>query len=479
MSKVERNLFMRNTRANGTTHNMVGRSVMKRRSPRAVMALVMLALIPLFSGLFIGAASGHNGTSSVVYFDLFPDGTAQGQLEHPVSLLNDQFGTDLDLDAATAADIANIEALIRDYNVDNLAVVSADGTQWDITFTGEVQAIETETQIYAAFLFDIENVFDSAPRVFDVTFDGIFRDSTHLADVVMRTDPVTGVFLNEGDSVPGFISSDAPTLPVNLDDPNTLKALTGTIALGMEHIFIGTDHILFVLVLLIPAVMTYSMVDGWGPVPSFQSGLWRVMKIATAFTIAHSITLTLGGLDIISLPSKFVETTIAVSIIATAFHNLRPIFANKEPLIAFIFGIFHGFGFAGLLSDLGVGNGQRVLSLLGFNIGVEIGQAFIILLLFPALYLLRRTSIYVPMLRIGSLALAGVATIWALERIFETELGIDNLLERFTRAPRVFFLIAIVTVIAAGIRQFEAARGNLVPLDKPDTPASEREKVPA
>ena len=247
----------------------------------------------------------------------------------------------------------------------------------------------------------------------------------------------------------------------------------------MEHIFIGTDHILFVLVLLIPAVMTYSMVDGWGPVPSFQSGLWRVMKIATAFTIAHSITLTLGGLDIISLPSKFVETTIAVSIIATAFHNLRPIFANKEPLIAFIFGIFHGFGFAGLLSDLGVGNGQRVLSLLGFNIGVEIGQAFIILLLFPALYLLRRTSIYVPMLRIGSLALAGVATIWALERIFETELGIDNLLERFTRAPRVFFLIAIVTVIAAGIRQFEAARGNLVPLDKPDTPASEREKVPA
>lgn len=448
------------------------------RSPRVTMALVVLALVPLFGGLFASTAAGHDGTSSVIYFDLFPDGTAQGQVEHPVGLLNDQFNTGLDPDTATAADIAQIEQLVRDYNIENFSVVSADGTQWDITFTGEVEAIETENEIYAAFLFDIETVFDSAPRIFDVTFDGIFADSTHLADVVMRTDPVTGVFLNEGDSVPGFISSDAPTLPVNLDDPNTLKALTGTIALGMQHIFIGTDHILFVLVLLIPAVMTYSLFDGWEPVQSFRGGLWRVMKIATAFTLAHSITLTLGGLDIISLPSKFVETTIAVSIIATAFHNIKPIFANREPLIAFIFGIFHGFGFAGLLSDLGVGNGQRVLSLLGFNIGVEIGQAFIILLLFPALFLLRRTSVYVPLLRIGSIALAGVATIWALERIFETSLGIDDLLEKFTRAPRVFFLVAIATVIAAGIRQVEAARGTLAPLDKPqETPERETASV--
>lgn len=439
------------------------------RSPRVTMGLVLIALIPLFGGLFTATASGHDGTSSVIYFDLFPDGTAQGQVEHPVELLNDQFGTELDLETATAAEIAQIEPLIRAYNVDNFAVVGDDGTQWEITFTGEVEAIETEEQIYAAFLFDVENVFDSSPRIFDVTFNGIFADSTHLADVVMRTDPVTGVFLNEGDSVPGFISSDAPTLPVNLDDPNILKALTGTIALGMQHIFIGTDHILFVLVLLIPAVMTYSLVDGWSPVPSFRSGLWRVMKIATAFTLAHSITLTLGGLEIVSLPSKFVETTIALSIVATAFHNIKPIFANREPLIAFIFGIFHGFGFAGLLSDLGVGNGQRVLSLLGFNIGVEIGQAFIILLLFPALFLLRRTSIYVALLRLGSIALAVVATIWALERIFETSLGIDDVLEKFTRAPRVFVLVAIVTVIAAGIRQVEAARGTLAPLEKPET----------
>jgi len=156
-----------------------------------------------------------------------------------------------------------------------------------------------------------------------------------------------------------------------------------------------------------------------------------------------------------------VETIIALSIIAAALHNLRPIFFNQEHLIAFAFGIFHGFGFAGLLSELGVGRGQRLISLFGFNIGVEIGQAFIILLLFPALYLLRRTAVYPWVLKVGSILLAVVAGIWALERVFETSLGIDDLLEKFTRAPRVFVLIAIATAIAIAVRQVEDGRERL------------------
>ncbi len=447
------------------------------------MVLLGLLLVPLFGLLFTSTASAHDGNSTVVYLDVFPNGTAQGQLEHPVPLLNELFDLDLDPDAATADDIAAIESVVRSYNVDNLSIVSRDGTVWDIEFTGEVQAVETENKMYAAFEFDINNIFDAPPRQFDVTFDGIVPNSSHFAFVVMRTDPVTGVFKNEGSPVGlddvdietqtptalvengRVITADAPTLDVDLDNPSTWKAFTGTVALGMEHIFIGTDHILFVLVLLLPAVMVFSLADGWAPVPSFKDGLWRVLKIATSFTIAHSITLALGGLGIVELPSKLVETIIALSIVATAFHNLKPIFANREALIAFIFGIFHGFGFAGLLSDLGVGQGQRLLSLLGFNIGVEIGQGFIILLLFPALFLLRRTSVYQWVLKGGSMLLALVATIWAIERIFETELGIDNILEKFTRAPRVFILIAIITAIAAAVRQGEAARGTLAPID--------------
>ncbi|MFT7474001.1 MAG: hypothetical protein ACI81L_000917 [Verrucomicrobiales bacterium] len=432
------------------------------------MTAIGLLLIPLFGLLFMGIANAHDGDSSVVYLDVFPNGEAQGQIEHPVGLLNELFDLDLDLRTATADDIAAIEVQVRAYNADNLAIVGDDGTEWRITFTGEVAAIETENEVYAAFEFDVENRFESAPRRFDVTFNGIVDDATHFAAVVMRTDPVTGTFLNEGEAVPGFIDASSPTLSINLDDPDRWKAFTGTVGLGMDHIFIGTDHILFVLVLLLPAVMVFSMADGWGPVPTFRDGLWRVLKIATMFTVAHSITLTLGGLEIVELPSKLVETVIALSIIATAFHNLRPIFANREHLIAFAFGIFHGFGFAGLLSELGVGRGQRLLTLLGFNVGVEIGQAFIIMLIFPALFLLRRTTMYKWVLRIGSIVLAGIASIWALERIFETELGIDSFLEKFTRAPRVFVLVAVATVLAAVIRSVESRRGRLAPVSVDD-----------
>ena len=433
------------------------------------MALLAVALVPLFALFLTSAASAHDGQSSVVYLDLFPDGTVQGQVEHPVPLLNEFFGFDLDPDLATAEDLETVQDQMIPFNTDSLLIVGPDGDTWPITFDG-TEIVETENRLYAAFEFTVDRTFNEAPRAFDVTYTGIFDERAgHSGFVVIRTDPVTGVFLNEGDFQPDLLTSSDPTSTVNLDNPDMWKAFTGTVSLGMEHIFIGTDHILFVLVLLLPAVMLYSVTThSWKPVPTFRAGLWRVLKIATMFTLAHSITLTLGGLEIIELPSKLVETVIALSIIAAALHNLKPIFANREHLIAFAFGIFHGFGFAGLLSELGVGRGQRLISLLGFNIGVEIGQAFIIMLLFPALFMLRRTVFYPWVLRIGSIILAVVAGFWAIERIFETTLGVDDLLEKFTRAPRVFVLIAITTAIAAGIRQVEAGRDRLVPIDSGD-----------
>ncbi len=439
---------------------------------RRIRLLLVATLIPLFGWAFTSAASAHDGTSSVIFLDIYPDGTVEGQVEHPYALLNEEFGFELDPETSTEDDVANTNIIMKDFNTESL-VIEMDGELWPITFT-DTEVVPTENTTYAGYNFVVDRVFDEAPRVFDVTYSGIFDTRAgHSGFVTIRTDPVTGTFLNEADFQPDLMSSNDPTTSVNLDDPNTMAALRGTIWLGMEHIFIGTDHILFVLVLLLPAVMLFSLAGGWQPVPDFKSGLWRVLKIATMFTIAHSITLTLGGLEIIELPGKFVETVIALSIIAAAFHNLKPIFANQEHLIAFAFGIFHGFGFAGLLSDLGVGRGQRLLSLFGFNLGVEIGQAFIILLLFPALYLLRRTVYYPMIIKVGSMLLALVAAIWAIERIFETSLGIDDILEKFTRAPRVFALVAIVTAIAAAVRQVEDTRGQLIQVD--NTPERDQE----
>lgn len=442
---------------------------------RRILAGLGVILVPLFALLFVSTASAHDGQSSVVYLDIFPNGEVEGQVEHPITLLNDEFGFDLDPDTSTAEDIEGVQDVMLPFNGKSLSIIGDDGVAWPITFDGTA-VVETENRLYAAFEFTVDRVFETPPRAFDVTYTGIFDNRPgHSGFVVIATDPVTGVFLNEADFQPDLLTSADPTSTVNLDNPDTFKAFSGTISLGMEHIFIGTDHILFVLVLLLPAVMLFSATRGWEPVPSLRAGLWRVLKIATMFTLAHSITLTLGGLEIIELPSKLVETVIALSIIATALHNLRPVFANREHLIAFAFGIFHGFGFAGLLSELGVGRGQRLISILGFNLGVEIGQAFIILLLFPALTMLSRTRAYPPILRFGSMVLAVIAGIWAIERIFETSLGIDSLLEKFTRAPRVFALIAIITVVAASWRSLAASRGQLVPVAGAHDGAQEQE----
>lgn len=429
--------------------------------------LLAATLVPLFFMLFAEAATAHDGQSSVIFLDIYPDGTIEGQVEHPVALLNEVFGWDIDPENADEDDIETTLAVMTEFNRASLILTGEDGSVWPVTFT-DSEVVPTENRVYAGYNFVVDRTFDEAPRTFDVTYKGLFEELDgyprvpgHSGFVTIRTDPVTGTFLNEADFQPDLMTGADPTTSVDLDNPSTAKALWGTILLGMEHIFIGTDHILFVLVLLLPAVMLFSASSGWEPVPTFRSGLWRVLKIATMFTVAHSITLTLGGLEIIELPSKLVETIIALSIIAAALHNLRPIFFNQEHLIAFAFGIFHGFGFAGLLSELGVGRGQRLISLFGFNIGVEIGQAFIILLLFPALYLLRRTAVYPWVLKVGSILLAVVAGIWALERVFETSLGIDDLLEKFTRAPRVFVLIAIATAIAIAVRQVEDGRERL------------------
>ena len=131
----------------------------------------------------------------------------------------------------------------------------------------------------------------------------------------------------------------------------------------------------------------------WIPVERLKPALKNVVKIVTFFTIAHSITLCLAAFEIISLPPRLIESIIAISIALAAIHNIYPRFSGKEWLIAFVFGLFHGFGFASVLAEKGLAGNYMALSIFGFNLGVEIGQLAIILLVFPILYLLRKTFI--------------------------------------------------------------------------------------
>lgn len=188
---------------------------------------------------------------------------------------------------------------------------------------------------------------------------------------------------------------------------------------GLHHILSGYDHLLFLLCLLLPAV--YIRRDGeWVPVDRPLTAIRHTLYIATAFTLAHSITLTLAALNIVSLPSRWVESAIALSIALAALNNLFPVFGTRYIRLAFAFGLIHGFGFASALSDLPISSLSRVTALFSFNFGIELGQVFCILLFLPIALALRQLVFYRQvMFKSGSAVACCLALLWMTQRLFD------------------------------------------------------------
>ncbi|MEP7330281.1 MAG: HupE/UreJ family protein, partial [Betaproteobacteria bacterium] len=176
---------------------------------------------------------------------------------------------------------------------------------------------------------------------------------------------------------------------------------------------------------LLPAVLIHSRVPGetWTAAPTFRAAFIDVLKIVTAFTLAHSITLSLAVLGVISLPSRLVESAIAASVLLAALNNVRPLVFGMRWAIAFLFGLVHGFGFASVLVDLGLPKDSLVLALVAFNIGVELGQLAIVAVFLPIAYSMRNSRFYQRLIMVGgSLVVAAIAVVWLLERGFNLAL---------------------------------------------------------
>ena len=225
--------------------------------------------------------------------------------------------------------------------------------------------------------------------------------------------------------------------------------------LGMRHIAGGTDHLLFLLVLLLPAPLLFSNM-GWGPPSGARRSLLRILSIVTAFTIGHSITLTLAAFNALRIPSRPVEVLIAVSILVSAVHACRPIFPGKEALIAAFFGLIHGLAFAATLGRLGLGRWDRIAGILAFNLGIETMQMVVVAAILPSLMLMSRTRGYT-ILRISGAVFAGFASAgWIVERLFDVATPIDAIVNTFARHA---LLIAInLLVVSLACRLLLASR---------------------
>jgi hypothetical protein len=248
---------------------------------------------------------------------------------------------------------------------------------------------------------------------FSVTYDAIIeRIPSHRAVLLLRSDG--------GDSeVLGFFGSDRHTLEVHASGGGSsishFDEFKSAIGLGVSHISEGSDHLLFLIMLLIPAPLMIRR-GRWVRCDDPKRSVLRIVHVVTAFAIGHSITLALAGLGLIHVPEQPIEALIALSILVAAVHALRPLIPEGEAVIAAGFGLVHGLAFASLLGELDLERGALVFTLLGFNLGIELTQLLVVALIMPSLYLLSRTAAYTPF-RIGG-GLLGVilAGSWLLQR---------------------------------------------------------------
>jgi hypothetical protein len=208
----------------------------------------------------------------------------------------------------------------------------------------------------------------------------------------------------------------AGTRQFELNHVSSWSAFMEYLRAGIWHIWSGIDHLLFLVSLLLPAVLLRRQ-NRWVAVPIAGPAFLNIVKVVTAFTLAHSITLSLAAFDVIRLPSRLTESVIAASIIVAALNNVFPRVTEGRWRIAFAFGLLHGFGFASVLTEMGLPKGARLVSLVAFNLGVEAGQLVVVLAVMPLAYLLRTTHFYRRgIMPWGSSAIACLAMIWFVQR---------------------------------------------------------------
>jgi hypothetical protein len=213
------------------------------------------------------------------------------------------------------------------------------------------------------------------------------------------------------------ISPDAENVLLWRPGENRLATFVTFVDHGAQHLLQGWDHVLFLITLLLPAVLSWRD-QRWQPGPPLRSVLLDAARLITAFTFAHSITLALVAMRVATVPTQAIEAAIALSVMAAALNNLRPVWHRWRGTIACAFGLVHGFGFSNALAQMQLTEENRLISLLGFNLGIEVAQLLIAAVVLPAALALRRWfSLYRQLLYVVSVLVGCIGALWLVQRV--------------------------------------------------------------
>ena len=394
----------------------MSKSIFKRKIQFLLIIFLFLPLVVL----------SHIPNQSYIFLRIYETEGIQGRFEINTREINKIFGTDFK-NGTTFNEIQPYLEDIEAYILKNSAFSSNLGNHKIIFEDASMFAFSLGD--FVQLHFHLENT-KLLPENLHVNYSAVFEnDNTHRGYLITEYNWRAGV-INEESNITLDFSPSKVSDTMDLTKYSIWNGFFAMVKQGVWHIWIGLDHILFLLALILPAVVRRknNSIFGWEPVMTFKVAFIYIVKVITFFTIAHTITLTLASLEIVMLPSQLVESIIAFSIGLAAYHNIRPIFKMKDWIIAFIFGLFHGFGFASVLSDLGLTGEFLTLSLLGFNVGVEIGQLAIIAAIFPLLFVIRTYKFYSKFLVYMSVLLIIISLYWFIERVFDINLGVDDYL---------------------------------------------------
>lgn len=357
-------------------------------------------------------ASAHSANQSYIYFDV-TETTLSGRIEVTLSDLGQLFS------GPARAPLTEEETRARQEEIfgyfDEHMQLFFEGKRYDVTFDS-ITFLPTGFDVFAGLLFTVNGI-DVTPTTIEMSYDAIFNDvdPTHRGFGLIGSNTRNGMDENEGYITLIFSPGDG-VQTLYLNDEPTNDIIKTFLEHGAWHIWLGFDHVLFLITLLLSSVM---VIHGarWEPAERLGASVWTIVKIVTVFTVAHTITLCLATFGIIVLPVVFVEAVIAASIAVVALGNLMPRFHTQSWIIVFVFGLFHGFGFANVLEPLGLDPARKALGLVAFNVGVELGQLVIVLLVFPVFFAIRKMSAYrLVGLQVGSVALIAIALFWFVQR---------------------------------------------------------------
>jgi len=274
------------------------------------------------------------------------------------------------------------------------------------------------------------------------------RVVSHQALIYVRRDIRNGL-LGEKPLPVGVIGFGNTHLSVDGSGGSWWQGFARVFSLGMQHIAAGSDHLLFLLTLLLPA-MLIAPGGRWRAGKSTAASVWTIVRIVTGFTLGHSLTLAMASVGWLSVPSRPVEVLIAVSIIVSSIHAWRPLFAGREIWIASSFGLVHGLAFATTLAGLSFDGWTLILSLLGFNLGIESMQLLVIAAILPPLILLSATRWYTPV-RLAGATFAAVCSLgWIAERAFQAANPLEPLV-RWLAAPPAWLMASVCLASALSI----------------------------